>query len=128
MSHAHHASAESLWISVILFLAALAYLRQWLRVAWLVPGGVKLWRVWSFFVGLLLAWIGLGSPVSLLDHDLLTVHMVQHLLLMTLAPPLILLGAPWKLLPERSVQRLVELIDRQQWARIQHLGRVLAHP
>jgi len=128
MSHAHHASAESLWISVILFLAALAYLRQWLRVAWLVPGGVKLWRAWSFFVGLLLAWIGLGSPVSLLDHDLLTVHMVQHLLLMTLAPPLILLGAPWKLLPERSVQRLVELIDRQQWARIQHLGRVLAHP
>jgi len=48
----------------------------------------------------LLVWVGLGSPLSFLDHDLLTVHMVQHLLLMTVAPPLILLGTPWRLLPQ----------------------------
>src|SRR5271170_3750651 len=105
MPHAHHASAESLWISVALSLVAIVYLRQWLRLAWLVPDGVKGWRAWSFFVGLLLVWVALGSPLSLLDHDLLTVHMVQHLLLMTLAPPLILLGAPLKLLPRLSTQR-----------------------
>ena len=112
MSHAHHPTVESLWISVVLFLVALAYLHRWLRVAWLVPHGVKGWRAWSFLVGLFLVWIGLGSPLSLLDHDLLTMHMVQHLLLMTIAPPLILLGTPWKLLPQRPVQRLVELIAR----------------
>jgi putative membrane protein len=107
MPHAHHASVESLWISVALSLVAVVYLHRWLRVAWLAPDGVKGWRACSFFVGLLLLWVGLGSPLSLLDHDLLTVHMVQHLLLMTLAPPLILLGAPLKLLPQRSMQRLL---------------------
>jgi putative membrane protein len=46
----------------------------------------------------LLLWVALGSPLALLDHDLLTAHMVQHLLLMTLGPPLILMGEPLKLL------------------------------
>ena len=33
-------------------------------------------------------------PSPLMDHHLLTAHMAQHLLLMTVAAPLILLGAP----------------------------------
>jgi putative membrane protein len=129
MPHTHHASVGSVWISVALSLVAIVYLHQWLRIAWLVPYGVKGWRAWSFFVGLLLVWVGLGSPLSLLDHDLLTVHMVQHLLLMTLAPPLILLGAPLKLLPQRPVQRLVDLIARPlRWAPMRQLRRILLHP
>ena len=110
MPHVHHSSVESLWVSAALSLVAIVYLHQWLRVAWLAPDGVKGWRACSFFVGLLLVWVGLGSPLSLLDHDLLTAHMVQHLLLMTLAPPLILLGAPLKLLPQPPVQKLLEPI------------------
>jgi protoheme IX farnesyltransferase len=35
----------------------------------------------------------LASPLALLDHHLLTAHMLQHLLLMIVAAPLILLGA-----------------------------------
>jgi len=108
-----------------LFLVALVYLRKWMRVAWLVPDGVTGWRAWSFFVGLLLVWIGLGSPLSLLDHDLLTVHMVQHLLLMTLAPPLILLGTPWKLLPQRPVDPIAQTLH---WAPMREVGRMLLHP
>src|SRR5277367_8354 len=129
MPHTHHASVESVWIAVALSLVAIVYLRQWLRVAWLVPYGVKGWRAWSFFVGLLLLWIGLGSPLSLLDHDLLTAHMIQHLLLMTLAPPLILLGAPLKLLPQRPAQELVGLGTRPfRRAYLRPLGRMLLNP
>jgi cytochrome c oxidase assembly factor CtaG len=100
MPHLHHASVESLWISVALAFVALVYLHRWLRVGWLPPKGIKGWRAGSFFVGLLLMWVGLGSPLALLDHQLLTAHMAQHLLFMTLAPPLIFLGKPWRLVPQ----------------------------
>src|SRR5258708_36440629 len=125
MAHAHHPMVESLWISVALSLVALVYLHRWLGVAWLVPDSVKAWRAWSFFVGLLLVWVGLGSPLSLLDHDLLTVHMVQHLLLMTLAPPLILLGAPWKLLPQWQMNPIAQPLHL---APMRQLSRMLFHP
>ena len=39
-------------------------------------------------------WIAVGSPLEVFAEDLLSVHMVQHLLLMAVAPPLLLLGAP----------------------------------
>ena len=38
------------------------------------------------------------TPLALLDHEFLTAHMVQHLLLMTVAAPLILLADPLKAL------------------------------
>jgi putative membrane protein len=44
--------------------------------------------------GLFSLWAAVGSPLAALDHQFLTFHMVQHLLLMTVAAPLILLGAP----------------------------------
>ena len=50
------------------------------------------WRIAAFAGGLAALWIAVASPVSHLDHHLLTAHMVQHLLLMLVAAPLILLG------------------------------------
>ncbi|HYZ87055.1 MAG TPA: cytochrome c oxidase assembly protein [Bryobacteraceae bacterium] len=58
------------------------------------------WRLAAFVGGVAAVWLAVFSPVAHLDHHLLTVHMVQHLLLMVLAAPLILLGAP--LLTKRS--------------------------
>jgi putative membrane protein len=49
-------------------------------------------RIAALAGGLTAAWIAVASPVSHLDHHLLTAHMVQHLLLMVVAAPLILLG------------------------------------
>jgi putative membrane protein len=112
MSHDHHLTVGSLLISGTLCLIGLAYLHQWMRVAWLVPDGVKGWRAFSFFVGLFLVWVALGTSLSVLDHQSLTAHMVQHLLLMTIGPPLILLGAPWRLLPQRPPLSLLEVIAR----------------
>ena len=43
--------------------------------------------------GLFVLWIAVASPVAHLGHHLLTGHMVQHLVLMVVAAPLILIAA-----------------------------------
>jgi putative membrane protein len=48
----------------------------------------------AFITGFFALWIAVGSPLASMDHHWLTAHMVQHLLLMTVAAPLILLGLP----------------------------------
>jgi putative membrane protein len=95
-THMHHGWSESFWVSSALMVAALVYLRGWLRLRRHEHGTVEGWRAGSFVFGLLLIWIATASPLAALDHEMLTAHMVQHLLLMTLAPPLILLGMPRK--------------------------------
>src|ERR1700750_2332557 len=129
MPHNHHASVESAWVSAGLILAALIYLRGWVQVRRLDCNIVGGWRVASFTVGLLLIWVATASPLAALDHDMLTAHMVQHLLLMTFAPLLILLGPSVKTfvygLPHRFVQGM------GQWSQSTGLHQVwsaLAHP
>jgi putative membrane protein len=52
-------------------------------------------RSLSFFAGLAVIVISLDSPIDDYADSLFWVHMVQHVLLLTVAPPLILLGQPW---------------------------------
>src|SRR5580693_6398719 len=96
MSHIHHGASQTFWISGALFFTLLVYLRRWLRLRTHEHDRVEGWRAGSFVSGLLFVWIATTSPLAELDHEMLTVHMVQHLLLMTLAPPLILLGTRQK--------------------------------
>jgi putative membrane protein len=52
-------------------------------------------RMASFFGGLAAVVVALLSPIGVIADDyLLSVHMVQHLLLTVVAPPLIILGTP----------------------------------
>lgn len=55
----------------------------------------------SFIAGVVVLLIALGPPLDdWSDHYLLVAHMVQHLLLLVLAPPLLLVGIPaWMLAP-----------------------------
>jgi putative membrane protein len=77
-----------------LLVTALVYLRGWLSVRSAFPNLVAGWRLAVFMTGLLAVWIAAGSPLATLDHHSLTIHMMKHLLLMTVAAPLILAGAP----------------------------------
>jgi cytochrome c oxidase assembly factor CtaG len=102
--HLHHGASESFWISGALIFVLLVYLRGWLSLRGRDQENFRGWRVASFVFGLLFIWIATASPLAGLDHEMLTAHMAQHLLLMTLAPPLILLGVPQKAIgrPSRS--------------------------
>lgn len=76
-----------------------------------------------FYVGLLVIVAAIDSPIDRYADRLFWVHMVQHVLLTMVAPPLILLGRPWP----RSV-RALPLGARRVIARSLHACRVLAAP
>ena len=96
MSHLHHSASQTFSMFGALTFTLVVYLRRWLRLRSHERDKVEGWRAGSFVSGLLFIWIATASPLAELDHEMLTAHMVQHLLLMTLAPPLILLGIPRK--------------------------------
>jgi putative membrane protein len=129
MPHTHHASAESAWVSASLILVALVYARGWLRLRRLNPDRVQAWRAGIFMLGLFLIWLAIASPLSALDHEMLTVHMVQHLLLMTVVPSLVLLGAPFKTLRHRLPHGLLHVTDRAlQSTGLHPVWSALTHP
>ena len=53
------------------------------------------WRTVSFCAGLAAIVIAVDSPIDELADKLLWVHMVQHILLLLVAPPLLALARPW---------------------------------
>src|SRR5215468_2387504 len=115
------------WLTASVLLAGLLYLRGWFRLRLAGVAAIPVWRAGSFLVGLSLIWAALGSPIASLDEELLTAHMIQHLLLMTLAPPLLWLGAPVMPFlhgfPLRFVQKVVGPVFR--WPPLEQLGRTL---
>ena len=115
--HLHHSAFQSFWVSTVLILAAFLYLHGWLGVhskdRSQDHGSAEGWRAGSFLLGLLFIWSAMASPLATLDHEILTAHMVQHLLLMTFAPPLILLGVPRKPLAHGLLQRFLQAIGRR---------------
>jgi len=52
-------------------------------------------RTTAFVAGLVTIVLALDSPIDGFADKLFWVHMFQHVLLLTVAPPLILLGRPW---------------------------------
>ena len=89
-----HSSSLSIPVTAVLVLTGLLYWRAWVRLQTAFPERMPAWRAIAFLGGLLCLWLAVGSPFAGLDQELLTAHMVQHLLLMTIGPPLILLGSP----------------------------------
>src|SRR5580704_10343578 len=82
------------WLLIGLLVCAGVYVRGWKALGrrdsrrW--HGG----QVAAFLGGLAALYLALASPIEPFAALLLQVHMVQHLLLMMVAPPLLWLGAP----------------------------------
>ena len=119
-----------LGLDLALCLTALVYARGWFRLRSAFPNLLSPWRLAAFFAGIISIWIAIGSPLNAFDDVSLTVHMLQHLLLMSLAPPLILVGAPQLPLlhglPQPLARGVVSPILR--WAPVKRLGDLIANP
>lgn len=83
-----HAQLQPWSLPMTLALAGIAalYLCVWRRLT--------TFRAAAFLGGVCVVWLAIASPLAALDHELLTLHMIKHLLLMAVASPLILLGWP----------------------------------
>jgi putative membrane protein len=122
------------WSFPILSCGAIAatwivYLRGWQRARKTRPLEMRPWRAVCFSLGLASLWIAIGSPIDALDDLLLTAHMTQHFILMSVAPPLIILGAP--IVPllgglPRWLLRLLAPVFAVRW--IRRVANVLVHP
>ncbi len=82
------------WIVVPLLLGSIIYLRGWWKLRRRLPRRFEGRRLIAFQSGVLTLFLALASPLHELAEKLLQFHMIQHLLLMMVVPPLLLLGAP----------------------------------
>jgi len=80
--------------TLAIVLTAALYLRGWLLIRQTRPTQFTDLRLASFLSGLALLWIATASPLDGFADTLLTVHMVEHLLLMSAIPMLLLYGLP----------------------------------
>jgi cytochrome c oxidase assembly factor CtaG len=82
------------WVSVPIILAAGIYADGWKRLRQRAPQHAGPKNLGAFLSGLAVIVLALASPLHALGALLLQAHMLQHLLLMMVAPPLLWLGAP----------------------------------
>lgn len=91
-------SAWTLEAGVVLpVMAALLLYARGLHRVWRRAGegrGVRHWQAWCFAGGMFTLALALVSPLHALGGALFSAHMTQHVLLMGVAAPLIVLGAP----------------------------------
>ena len=117
-------------VDASLCLAALLYVNGWHRLRIAAQRQFPVRRLAAFFAGIVTVWIAIGSPLQALDDVSLTVHMVQHLLLAAVAPPLLLLGAPelplLRGIPQSLARGVISPFLRLPFTR--KFGHLVSHP
>jgi cytochrome c oxidase assembly factor CtaG len=112
-----------------LFVTAALYLRGWLTLRAKYPYKFTPERAAAFSGGLLAVLFALDSPLDAFARRLLAAHMVQYLLLVVVAAPLILIGQPVlplsRGLPECVRGGVLWIVSRREFRR---LARTVAHP
>jgi putative membrane protein len=81
-------------VTIILVLTGGIYLRGWLAIRKTRSAQFTVLRLSSFQLALVVLWLAIASPLDGFADVLLSAHMVEHLLLMSAVPPLLLFGWP----------------------------------
>lgn len=103
--------------STVIGIAALAALYIWRAARAPTPGTPSGLQKLTFFSGLFVMFVSLNGPLhDLSDSFLFSAHMVQHLILTLLLPPLLIGGTPgWMLRPlikPASVRAVAQFVTR----------------
>lgn len=89
---------SSLWIgwtnAGAITATAIVYGCGWRRLHRLHPERYSRWELAAFAGGLASVWLALAPALESASALLLSAHMVQHLLLLVVAPPMLILGRP----------------------------------
>jgi cytochrome c oxidase assembly factor CtaG/polyferredoxin len=118
------------WVLASLSLTAGVYLRGWLSLHRRDPRRWPCSQPVAFAAGLLALYLALASPIESFTSLLLQVHMLQHVLLMMIVPPLVWLGAP--LFPlllglPRPIRRYWAA-PLMRWQRLRRTLETVTHP
>ena len=126
----HNALTQWQWspfsFLVLFLIGGAAY--WYLKADWMLATRGRKWprhRTAFFMSGLFALDLALQSPISTFTGSYFQAHVVQHLLLMIVAPPLLALGAPSTLLLQTSSRR-----TKTSWLKVLHSRpfAVLTHP
>jgi cytochrome c oxidase assembly factor CtaG len=117
-------------VTAALAVTAAIYVRGWMRIRRTRPEQFPVWRLAAFLGGLLAIFVAVASPLDTFSESLLFMHMAQHFVLMSVAPPLMVLGAPvvpmLRGLPRWMIQRVLRPLFATGIAH--HVGAWLTRP
>jgi cytochrome c oxidase assembly factor CtaG len=118
------------WLTLSLVVTGAVYLRGWLKIRKTRPDQFTTVQLGCFLGGLAVFWVSVGSPMDGLADALLSAHMVEHLLIMSVVPPLLLFGLPvvplLRGLPSPLQKWVVGPMVRSNWLR--RFGHWLVKP
>jgi len=83
-----------LGVTSALAVVSVVYVRGWIALRRTRPATLPAWRLISFLSGIVAVFVAVASPLDTFSETLLSMHMAQHFVLMSVAPPLIVMGSP----------------------------------
>jgi putative membrane protein len=109
------------FVCATLAIVTIVYWRGWLRIRRTRPAIFPTWRLACFLGAVAALVIAVSSPLDTFSDRLLVLHMAQHFVLMSVAPPLIVLSAPTvpmlRGLPRWFVRPVLGPLIRTHWLR-----------
>jgi putative membrane protein len=112
----------TLALTALLYRQGLAHQRAWRRPA------ARPAEVVAFAGGLLALAVALASPLEGAASSLFAAHMAQHLLLMMVAAPLLVLGRPVVVLSQALPRRWRRVLRARARRRVRMTAHSLSHP